>query len=85
VKVAGAPNGQGVESVALVPDVKILRIARPDSTQPTAGLMVTFALKPRDALRVVFAEENGSVWLGLLPPGQTGTGQPPFNVSQVGR
>jgi hypothetical protein len=46
---------------------------------------VTMALRPRDAQRVVFGQENGSVWLGLLPPGQAGTAQPPFTTGQVVR
>jgi hypothetical protein len=45
--------------------------------------MVTLALRPHDALKVVFAEENGFVWLGLLPPGQTGSALPPLTTAQV--
>jgi Flp pilus assembly protein CpaB len=31
---------------------------------------VTLAVAPRDVERVVFAAENGSLYLSLLPPGQ---------------
>jgi len=31
---------------------------------------VTLAVRPADVERVVFAAENGSLYLSLLPPGQ---------------
>jgi hypothetical protein len=34
--------------------------------------MLTLDLKRRDAQNVVFAQENGLVWVGLLPPGEVG-------------
>jgi pilus assembly protein CpaB len=84
VSAPGGVSGQTDVTVALVPDVKVLKITRPDLEQgATSGLMVTLALKPRDALRLVFAKENGFVWLGLLPPGQSGTTQSPFTTGQV--
>jgi pilus assembly protein CpaB len=85
VSAPGGGTGQADVTVALVPDVKVLRITRPDleAAGSTSGLMVTLALKPHDALKIVFAKENGFVWLGLLPPGQTGTPQSPFTTGQV--
>jgi pilus assembly protein CpaB len=85
VNTAGAINGQGEVTSSLVPDVKILRVTKPSVDHPTDGVMVTLALRPKDAEKVVFAQENGFVWLGLLPPGQAGTAQPPFTTGQVGR
>jgi hypothetical protein len=32
---------------------------------------VTLALAPADVVKLVFAEEQGSVWLSLLPPTAT--------------
>ncbi|MFN2545510.1 MAG: Flp pilus assembly protein CpaB [Actinomycetota bacterium] len=78
-------TGQMDVTATLVADVKVLKITKPNAEQPTDGVMVTLALTPRDATKVVFAKENGFVWLGLLPPGQTGTQQPPFDTAQVGK
>ena len=47
--------------------------------------MVTLALRPKDAQKVLFFEENGFVWLGLLPPGQGGSSEPPFTTGDVPR
>src|SRR5436309_3496814 len=58
-----------------VPDVKVLRVSRPStteqSTQPGTTL-VTMALRPQDAQKVAFGMEHGTVWLALLQPGQAG-------------
>ena len=83
VAAQGSPSGGADMTVSLVPDVKILKISKPDLQRPTDGTMVTMALRPRDALKVVFAKENGFVWLALLPPGETGAGQPPLTTGQL--
>ena len=44
------------------------------SAAPSGTLILTFALKPADAARVVYAEENNKIWLALEPKdGGTGT------------
>ena len=43
-------------------------------------IRITLDLLPQDAQNLVFAQENGLVWLGLLPPDEDGT-QP--NASTV--
>jgi len=80
------PPVTSYETVTLVPDVRVLRIQKPSAGQPaTTGTMITMALKPSDAQKVVFAQENGKVWIGLQPPGQTGVRVPPTQVGGVGR
>jgi pilus assembly protein CpaB len=75
----------------LVPTVEVLAVYRPTSTSTFTGddgetqqqagvgsVSVTFALTQRDAQRFVFTMETARVWLGLLPPGETGQ-----NLSEI--
>jgi pilus assembly protein CpaB len=75
----------------LVPTVEVLAVYRPlssstfsggdEETQQSAGsgsVSVTLALTQRDAQRFVFTMETARVWLGLLPPGETGQ-----NLSEI--
>jgi len=74
------------ETVTLVADVRVLRVVKPATGQSaTTGTLVTMALKPNDAQRVVFAQETGHVWMALQPPGQTGVRVPPTTVGGIGR
>jgi hypothetical protein len=41
------------------------------------------ALDPEDAEHFVFSLENGSVWLGLLPPDEDGKQLEPISYAQV--
>jgi pilus assembly protein CpaB len=68
--------------LTLVPDTQILKVSAV-SSEPDAKILVTMALKPQDSARVVFAEEQGRVWLALLPPDQQGSTQPPVTFTQV--
>jgi pilus assembly protein CpaB len=82
----GGTNGTGDVTVALVPDVRVLKTSKASTEDTTqGGMMIMLALRPRDAQKVVFAQENGFVWLGLLPPGQNGKPQPPLTAGQVTR
>jgi pilus assembly protein CpaB len=74
----------------LVPTVEVLAVYRPlssstfggdeETQQSSAGgsVSVTLALTQRDAQRFVFTMETARVWLGLLPPGETGQ-----NLSEI--
>lgn len=60
----------------MVPEAQVLDVTKPGTTgsitsDPTqAGkVTVTLALKARDAQKVLLAEQEGAVWLGLLGPG----------------
>jgi hypothetical protein len=43
------------------------------------SIRITLDLLPDEAQNMVFAQENGLVWLGLLPPDEEGT-QPPAST-----
>jgi Flp pilus assembly protein CpaB len=66
-------------TVTLVPTVRVLRIDNPTVDEETGEqtnnerIRVTLDLLPEDAQNLVFAQENGLVWLGLLPPNEDGT------------
>ncbi len=91
---AAAPSeaGQKVDvpdfTVTLVPKVRVLRIQNPAVDAETGQqdnsdrIRITLDLEPQDAQNLVFAQENGLVWLGLLPPNEEGT-QPPASVIPI--
>ena len=64
-------------TVTLVPSVRVLRIENPTVDEQTGEqsnsdrIRVTLDLLPQDAQNLVFAQENGLVWLGLLNPKDT--------------
>jgi Flp pilus assembly protein CpaB len=66
-------------TVTLVPTVKVLRIQNPQVDSETGqqsnsdAIRITLDLLPDEAQNMVFAQENGLVWLGLLPPNEDGT------------
>lgn len=74
-------------TVTLVPEAQVLRVSKPDDDGGIGGgggeTLITLALTADDAQRAVFAFEQGSVWLGLLPPGASGVMRPPVNVAAV--
>lgn len=78
---AGAGQKQDVPdfTVTLIPTVRVLRIENPQVDTETGEqdnsdrIRITLDLLPEDAQNLVFAQENGLVWLGLLPPGEDGT------------
>ncbi len=77
----------GNATVTLVPDVQVLKVVEPQTAGLAAGgsgeSLVTLALRPVDAQKVVFGFEQGSVWLSLLPPGEKGVARPPMTVAGV--
>jgi Flp pilus assembly protein CpaB len=82
---AGAKRELPDFTVTLVPTVRVLRILNPQVDTETGEqnasdrIRVTLDLEPQDAQNLVFAQENGLVWLGLLPPNEDGT-QPKASV-----
>jgi Flp pilus assembly protein CpaB len=70
-------------TVTLVPDVRVLKVLGATSEGSTSSLQLALELKPEDALRVILANEEGHVWLALLPPGQKGQSQDPIRDSDV--
>jgi Flp pilus assembly protein CpaB len=81
VQAGAAGQGKDVPTftVTLIPTVKVLRIENPAVDSATGQqnnsdrIRVTLDLLPQEAQDLVFAQENGLVWLGLLPPGEDGT------------
>lgn len=73
--VASAKGNAPAATVTLVPDVEVLEVTTTEVTGETAQTteMITLALKSKDAQNVVFAQEQGSVWMTLLPPNERGT------------
>jgi len=72
-------------TATLVPDVLVLKASNGSATPgaaTSANSLVTLALKPVDAAKVVLAQEKASIWLTLLPPNQAGTAQPPVTLGQ---
>jgi pilus assembly protein CpaB len=86
--IASQQGSAPASTVTLVADVEVLRMSSP--TEQTGGSSasnqwITLALKPRDAQKVVFAQEQGTVWMSLLPPDQRGVSTKPVNAVQLVR
>ena len=69
-------------TAALIPSVKVLRVQNPvadasGQIDTGASILLTLDLTPQDAENLVYAQQNASVWVGLLAPGDTGTQLPP--------
>jgi Flp pilus assembly protein CpaB len=66
-------------TITLIPAAKVLDVVNPapDATGKTLGGSVTLTLDltPQDAENLVYAQQAASMWIGLLPPGDT-TGHP---------
>jgi len=77
------------QTVVLVPQVQVLSVygsilsGSQEVQQGSGQVSVTLALLPEDAQRLVFAMEQGTVWLGLLPPNASGRGLKPVSFAQV--
>lgn len=75
-------------TVTLVPEVEVLDVStgslQGDATTSTE-MLITMALRPKDAQRVAYAKERGAVYLALIPPGEDGTPNAPITIRQVVR
>lgn len=73
--VASAKGNAPAATVTLVADVEVLEVTTSEVTSETSQTtqMATLALKAKDAQKTVFAQEQGSVWMTLLPPNEKGT------------
>jgi Flp pilus assembly protein CpaB len=82
-------------TVVLVPQVEVLRVFVPTrgtgvigdggetAPDPTGDVQVTLAFLPEEAQRFVFALEQGTVYLSLLPPDAEGVELPPLTVEGI--
>ena len=73
--VASKAGNSPAATTTLVAEVEVLEVTTQEVTGDTTQTveMVTLALKPKDAQAVVFAQEQGTVWMTLLPPNEKGT------------
>lgn len=73
--IASEQGNSPAATVTLVADVEVLDVTAQQVTGETNQTteMVTLALKPKDAQAVVFAQEQGTIWMTLLPPNEKGT------------
>ena len=72
----------------VIPDAQVLAVQLPESGSiggAAALSTVTLAVTPEDASLLIFAQEQGRVWLTLLPPNQTGIEVPPTNQAALQR
>lgn len=65
----------------VIEDALVLAVARPEEgTGSGASSTVTVAVTPEHASLLIFAQEQGRVWLTLLPPNQAGVQVPPASL-----
>jgi Flp pilus assembly protein CpaB len=78
-----ASNGDLV--VTVVPDVQVLKVVQGvvSASSTESRVLLTLALRPSDASRVIFAQQKGVVWLALLPPNQRGENLPPTGLNEL--
>jgi Flp pilus assembly protein CpaB len=88
----GQQQAQQTETatVVLVPQVKVLRVAVPQSqsggvqvSQTSGTITIALEFLPVDAQKFVFAVDQGTVYLSLLPPNGKGTELPPLTVTEI--
>jgi pilus assembly protein CpaB len=94
--VTGRTSQSEATTVVLVPTVEVLAVFRPVSSstfnsgddaaqteQLPGSVTITLALSPEDSQHFVFAMENGTTWLGLLPPDADGESLQPVSFAEV--
>jgi Flp pilus assembly protein CpaB len=93
--VTGRKSQSEATTVVLVPTVEVLAVFRPVSSNTFSGdnaaqteqlpgtVAITLALSPEDSQHFVFAMENGTTWLGLLPPDADGESLQPVSFAEV--
>lgn len=75
------------QTTTVVPDAMVLDLvdSDPSTHSATKVIFVTLALTPVEAQKVALTVSGSQsrVWLGLLPPGQTGEIQKPTTIGQI--
>jgi Flp pilus assembly protein CpaB len=80
----------GDATLTLIPSAHVLQVTGVGTTSSGASsaggaVTITFELKPADSQRLVLAQEQGSLWIALLPPGDNGTRQAPLTLNGLNR
>jgi Flp pilus assembly protein CpaB len=84
-KAAGEKRDLGNVTLTIVPQARVLRVSGSNASadQNASAIQVTLEVSPQDAQSILQAQQSGSVWLTLLPPGQKGVTTPPAQISQI--
>jgi Flp pilus assembly protein CpaB len=72
-------NGQVTRFI--VPDAQVLSVTT-DATG-AGGSNVLLAVSPEEAQALIYAQEQGTVWLTLLPPNEDGATLPPLHTKEI--
>jgi pilus assembly protein CpaB len=76
-----AGGGAGVDTTrVIIPDAEVLAVAGGEEGSTNAGRTVTLAVTPVDASYLIYAQEQGRIWLTLLPPNEAGVEVPPASA-----
>jgi pilus assembly protein CpaB len=69
----------------VVPDVQVLKVLQAPLSASTqqSQVQLTLALRPDDAQKVIFSQEEGTVWFALLPPNQQGVPSKPVTYFDI--
>lgn len=71
-------------TATLIPTVRVLQVQNPsvdeNGNQTNGDVTLTLDLTKQDAQTLVFAQQNATVWVGLLPPGEKGAQLPASTV-----
>jgi len=63
-------NGDKTITKLVLSNVQVLSNHTAGNTEGTTGeVLLTLALSPSDSEKILFAKENGSLWFGLVSPG----------------
>lgn len=65
----------------VIPDALVLAVPTDASGNP--GSNVTLAVTPPEASLLIYSQEQGRVWLTLLPPNETGVEVPPVSARSL--
>jgi Flp pilus assembly protein CpaB len=84
-KTGGDKRDLGNLTLTVVPQARVLRVSGSDAStdQTASAIQVTLELTPQDAQAILQAQQTGTVWIVLLPPGQKGVNTPPAQISQI--
>jgi pilus assembly protein CpaB len=88
IEVFGTFTARGAGTLTthvVIDDALVLAVATPASDDLGSGGTgtITLAVTPEQAALLIFAQEQGHVWLTLLPPNQAGVHVPPVSLGAV--